>query len=67
MGVCYLTLCEKAYPKKLAFAYLEELQKEFWGEFGNEVGTAARPYAFIKFGMSLYMGVPYVFESSHEQ
>lgn len=51
MGVCYLTLCEKAYPKKLAFSYLEELQKEFWAEFGNEVGTAARPYAFIKFGM----------------
>lgn len=51
LGVCYLTLCERAYPKKLAFAFLEELQKEFWNEYGREVGTAARPYAFIKFGM----------------
>ena len=53
LGVCYLVLCDRAYPKKLAFSFLEELQKEFWNEFGNEVGTAARPYAFIKFGVCL--------------
>lgn len=53
MGVCYLVLCDKAYPKKLAFAFLEELQKEFWGEYGHEVGTAARPYAFIKFDTTI--------------
>eukprot|EP00126_Sphaerothecum_destruens_P004417 Sdes_comp18174_c0_seq3m7693 len=48
-GVCYLTLVDKSYPKKLAFSYLQELQKQFQIEYGNEVGTAARPYAFIKF------------------
>jgi hypothetical protein len=48
-GVCYLTLCEKSYPKKLAFTYLEELQKEFHEKYGQEVGTVARPYAFVKF------------------
>lgn len=48
-GVCYLTLCEKSYPKKLAFTYLEELQKEFNEKYGQEVGTVARPYAFVKF------------------
>ncbi len=48
--VCYLTLCEKTYPKKLAFSYLEELQKEFQEKHGAEVQTAARPYALIKFG-----------------
>ncbi|KAI8924215.1 Longin-like domain-containing protein [Entophlyctis helioformis] len=48
-GVCYLCLCDRSYPKKLAFAYLEELQKEFQSLYGNEVGTVARPYAFVKF------------------
>ncbi|KAJ3032114.1 UNVERIFIED_CONTAM: SNAP receptor [Siphonaria sp. JEL0065] len=48
-GVCYLTLCDRSYPKKLAFAYLEELQKEFHEKYGNEVASVARPYAFVKF------------------
>jgi len=47
--VCYLTLCEKSYPKKLAFTFLEELQKEFDTSFISEVQAAKRPYAFIKF------------------
>ena len=49
-GVCYLTLVDRSYPKRLAFSYLEELQKQFQMEYGGEVGTVARPYAFIKFG-----------------
>ena len=49
-GVCYLTLCDRSYPKKLAFAYLEEIQKEFQDKYGHECGTVARPYAFVKFG-----------------
>ncbi|KAJ3287460.1 SNAP receptor [Rhizoclosmatium sp. JEL0117] len=48
-GVCYLALCDRSYPKKLAFAYLEELQKEFHEKYGNEVASVARPYAFVKF------------------
>ena len=48
-GVCYLVLCDKSYPKKLAFSYLEEIQKEFHSKYGGEVGTVARPYAFVKF------------------
>ncbi|KAJ3066205.1 SNAP receptor [Podochytrium sp. JEL0797] len=48
-GVCYLTLCDRSYPKKLAFAYLEELQKEFHAKYGNDVASVARPYAFVKF------------------
>ncbi|KAL6496915.1 SNAP receptor [Orobanche gracilis] len=47
--VCYLTMCDRAYPKKLAFQYLEDLRKEFQRTFGNQIETAARPYAFIKF------------------
>eukprot|EP00752_Nemacystus_decipiens_P003245 g3003.t1 len=56
-GICYLTLAEKGYPKRLAFLYLEEIHQEFVGElrqdhgedWRNKVETAARPYAFIKF------------------
>ncbi|KAL6568321.1 SNAP receptor [Orobanche hederae] len=47
--VCYLTMCDRAYPKKLAFQYLEDLRNEFERTFGNQIETAARPYAFIKF------------------
>eukprot|EP01134_Creolimax_fragrantissima_P001476 CFRG1476T1 len=53
MGVCYLVLCEKAYPKKLAFAYLEEVQREFQNSYANDIGTAARPYAFISFDTTI--------------
>jgi vesicle transport protein SEC22 len=49
-GVCYLTLCERGYPKKLAYQYLEDLQREFHHQNQDQVGTVARPYAFIKFG-----------------
>lgn len=56
-GICYLTLADKGYPKRLAFLYLEEIHQEFeqelrhdYGdEWRNKVETAARPYAFIKF------------------
>jgi hypothetical protein len=51
--VCYLTLCDRSYPKKLAFQYLEDLKNEFEKVNGSQIETAARPYAFIKFGMVL--------------
>mmetsp|Transcript_23911 Transcript_23911/g.53974 ORF Transcript_23911/g.53974 Transcript_23911/m.53974 type:complete len:238 (+) Transcript_23911:164-877(+) len=28
-GICYLTLCDKGFPKRLAFLYLEEIHQEF--------------------------------------
>lgn len=43
-------MCERAYPKKLAFQYLEDLKNEFERVNGGQIETAARPYAFIKFG-----------------
>ena len=51
--VCYLTLTDKSYPKKLAYQYLEELQSEFSRLYGDQIAAAARPYAFIKFGEAL--------------
>lgn len=48
-GVCILTLTERAYPKRLAFDYLDELRKEFFQVYGNQVRSATRPYEFIRF------------------
>ncbi|KAL4853418.1 vesicle transport protein 25 [Chlorella vulgaris] len=47
--VVFLTLAEKAYPKKLAFQYLDELQSEFSRLYGGQIEAVTRPYAFIKF------------------
>jgi vesicle transport protein SEC22 len=53
-GVCFLTLAERSYPKKLAYQYLEELANEFNRLYGgNQVDNVSRPYAFIKFGACL--------------
>jgi vesicle transport protein SEC22 len=48
-GVVYLTMCEKGHSKKLAFAYLEELQREFNTLHGDKVATASKMYQFISF------------------
>jgi vesicle transport protein SEC22 len=50
LNVIYIVLCDKTYPKKLAFTYLEEIQKEFQDKHGAEIDTVARPYALVKFG-----------------
>ncbi|XP_070701749.1 vesicle-trafficking protein SEC22b-A [Pempheris klunzingeri] len=48
-GVCYLSLCEASFPKKMAFAYLEELHSEFNDQYGRRVSAVTRPYSFIEF------------------
>lgn len=62
-GICYLTLTEKSYPKRLAFLYLEEISDVFvehvLTKFGGgeawrqAIETTARPYAFIQCEPSL--------------
>ncbi|KAK3220568.1 hypothetical protein Dsin_014538 [Dipteronia sinensis] len=47
--LCYLTMCDCAYLKKLAFQYLEDLKNEFEHFNGAQIETAVRPYPFIKF------------------
>lgn len=54
-GVCYLVLCESAFSKRSAFAYLEDLQVEFSSQFGHKVDTVSRPYSFIEFGLSSFI------------
>lgn len=59
-GLIYMTLCERAYPDRLAFVFLEEVQKAFEEELKVEFGTHSvdyrsnietiqKPYYFIKF------------------
>ncbi|KAK4534719.1 hypothetical protein CDCA_CDCA02G0744 [Cyanidium caldarium] len=48
-AVVYLTLAEKAYPRKLAFAFLDELRREFETVYGRQIETATRPYEMIRF------------------
>lgn len=48
-GICYLALCEASLPKKMAFAYLEDLHSEFFFQHGGKVLKVTRPYSFIEF------------------
>ena len=55
-NLCFLTLCEQSYPKRMAFLYLEdiaeavmqELIRDFGGNWRTAVDQVARPFAFIK-------------------
>ncbi|EIN10392.1 protein transport protein Sec22 [Punctularia strigosozonata HHB-11173 SS5] len=48
-NVVYLTITDKAYPRKLAFSYLDELAKEFNLTYGPKVEGVRKPYAFVGF------------------
>jgi hypothetical protein len=41
--VCYLTLCEKGFPKRLAFLYLDEIHNEFVVSEQENTGQASFP------------------------
>eukprot|EP00960_Hanusia_phi_P042912 755772-Hanusia_phi.AAC.6 len=48
--ICFLTLAEKGCPRRLAFDYLDDLQKEFIQLHGQQIDNVERPYKFITFG-----------------
>ncbi|KXS21148.1 hypothetical protein M427DRAFT_312409 [Gonapodya prolifera JEL478] len=49
-AICYLAICERTYPRLLAFSYLLELERGFNDQVSeSEILTAVRPYAFIRF------------------
>ncbi|KAL5719843.1 hypothetical protein ACHQM5_012578 [Ranunculus cassubicifolius] len=47
-GICYTTLCESSYPRKLVLHYLQDLQREIEKVDKKIVETIIRPYSFIK-------------------
>lgn len=49
-GIIYLCICDKSYPRKLAFSYLSEISNEFFNSHGNAaLNQSARPYGFSSF------------------
>lgn len=48
-AICALCLCEKSFPRKSAFAYLEDVANEFNGQYGTRIDSVTRPYHFIEF------------------
>jgi vesicle transport protein SEC22 len=49
--LCFLAICDKSYPRKLAFTYLSDLSAEFTTTYAATAYNAAtcRPYAFVDF------------------
>ncbi|KAK6344215.1 Vesicle-trafficking protein S22a [Orbilia brochopaga] len=50
-GVCYLCICDRSYPRKLAFTYLADIATEFASSYPpKEVHSpGVRPYQFVDF------------------
>ncbi|XP_057473477.1 25.3 kDa vesicle transport protein SEC22-1 [Actinidia eriantha] len=48
-GVCFITLCDSSYPRKLAFHYLQDLLNEFQKFDTNLINKVTKPYSFVKF------------------
>lgn len=49
LGVVYLTLSDRGYPRRLAFQYLSEVHTEFMRAHGSELSRYSRPYACVAF------------------
>ena len=47
--VCFLTLCDRNFNKKLAYFFLQELSKQFCNQYGHKINTTRRPYSVIEF------------------
>ncbi|MCJ1279746.1 SNAP receptor [Puttea exsequens] len=49
--LCFLTICDKSYPRKLAFTYLSDLATEFTTTYSSSsyLSPTTRPYAFVEF------------------
>ncbi|KAL9106261.1 MAG: hypothetical protein Q9187_008581 [Circinaria calcarea] len=50
-SVCFLCICDKSYPRKLAFTYLSDLSAEFTTTYSSSsyLSPTCRPYAFVEF------------------
>ena len=50
-SICFLCICDRSYPRKLAFTYLSDLANEFTTTYNssNYLSPTCRPYAFVEF------------------
>lgn len=49
--VCFLCICDRSYPRKLAFTYLSDISSEFTQTYqpNQYLSPSCRPYAFVDF------------------
>ncbi|KAL4999107.1 Longin-like domain-containing protein [Aspergillus recurvatus] len=49
--VCFLCICDRSYPRKLAFTYLSDIATEFTNTYpaSQYQSPTLRPYAFVEF------------------
>jgi vesicle transport protein SEC22 len=49
--LCFLCICDRSYPRKLAFTYLSDLSSEFTQTYQPQqyLSPSCRPYAFVEF------------------
>ncbi|PYH94247.1 SNARE complex subunit SEC22 [Aspergillus ellipticus CBS 707.79] len=49
--ICFLCICDRSYPRKLAFTYLADLATEFTTTYSpaQYQSPSLRPYAFVEF------------------
>jgi vesicle transport protein SEC22 len=63
-GVCFITLTQSKFPKRLVFGFLEDLRVSFRGfveskangsgaSFTNEIASASHAYAYITFDQTI--------------
>ncbi|KAF2097060.1 vesicle transporter SEC22 [Rhizodiscina lignyota] len=50
-SVVFLCICDRSYPRKLAFTYLSDLASEFTTTYPSQqyLSPTCRPYAFVEF------------------
>ncbi|KAL9615963.1 MAG: hypothetical protein Q9160_009107 [Pyrenula sp. 1 TL-2023] len=50
-SICFLCICDRSYPRKLAFTYLSDLASEFTTTYppSQYHSPTLRPYAFVEF------------------
>ncbi|KAF2744542.1 snare-like protein [Sporormia fimetaria CBS 119925] len=49
--LCFICICDRSYPRKLAFTYLQDLASEFTTTYGPSqyLSPSCRPYAYVEF------------------
>lgn len=50
-SLIFLAICDRSYPRKLAFTYLSDLATEFTTTYASQqyLSPSCRPYAFVEF------------------
>ncbi|KAL3524265.1 hypothetical protein ACH5RR_017099 [Cinchona calisaya] len=49
-GICFMSLCDSSYPRKLVNYYLQELAKEYQKFDSRLIERITKPYSFVGFG-----------------